>query len=122
MIILIQDRKNNFHLSDYTSPNGNNYTICGLIYRREQIINTLALDSAVVDFCRTCYEDYEKMYGRTLDKDPRLAKSHTQFMIQSQAATVDKVNNDKSPQVKYWALEERYWNKLNKYSRKLWKK
>ena len=122
MIILIQDRKDNFHLSDYTGYNGSNYTLCGIIYRKGQIINTFALYGAVQDFCRTCYEDYEKLYGKTLDNNPRFAKSRTEFVIQSQATTVDKILNDSSPQVKYWNLIEKYWNKLNRYQRKLSRK
>lgn len=120
MIILVQDRKSNFHLSDYTSPSGNHYTICGLIYKKGQIINTLALDGAVSDFCRTCYEDYEKLYGRTLNKEPRLAKSHTQLMIYSKVHNV--CTGVESPQNKYWFLEERYSNKINQYHRKLMRK
>ncbi len=122
MIILVQDRKNNFHLSDYTSPNGNYYTICGLVYRREQIINTLAMDGAVKDFCRTCYEDYERLYGKTLDEEPRVAKSSTQLHVYDQAANASKINGVYSIQNKYWNLEDRYWDKFNRYQRKLLRK
>lgn len=120
MIILIQDRKNNLHLSDYTPPSGRKFTICGLVYRKEEIINTLALDNAVPGICRTCYEDYHTMYGDDLDIDPRMA--HSSLNKNMWSTYFGLINNVKGPEIKYYDMENRDWEKFNKYSRKISRK
>ena len=120
MILLIQDRKNNLHLVDYTPPSGNKFTICGIVYRKKEILNTLALDGAVHNICRTCYEDYETMYGDDLENDIRMAHSSLNEKLQGQFKYPSLGNP--SPDIQYWDMERRTWDKLTKYQRKLLRK
>jgi hypothetical protein len=110
MILLIQDRKNNLHLVDYTPPSGNKFTICGIVYRKKEILNTLALDNTVHNICRTCYEDYETMYGDDLKHDPRLAHSslHNKLLI----SYIEVVGEIATPEIQYQDLGTRRWEKL----------
>lgn len=120
MILLIQDRKNNLHLVDYTSSVGNKFTICGLIYRKKDILNVLALDNAVHNICRTCYEDYETMYLDDLNDDTRTALSslHNKILGSYLEATIGVT----APEIKYQDLGTKRWDKLVKYQRKVQRK
>lgn len=120
MILLIQDRKNNLHLVDYTPPSGRKFTICGLIYRKEEILNTLALDNAVAGICRTCYEDYQTMYGDDLNTDPRIARSSLNKKMWKMY--YELLNDYIGPEIKYFDMETRNWEKFNKYTRKVLRK
>ena len=120
MILLIQDRKNNLHLVDYTPPSGNKFTICGIVYRKKEILNTLALDAAVHNICRTCYEDYETMYGDDLENDIRMAHSSLNERLSGQFRFPELGNP--IPEIKYWDIEHKNWDKLTRYQRKLSRK
>lgn len=120
MILLIQDRKNNLHLVDYTPASGSKFTICGIVYRKKEILNTLALDNAVHNICRTCYEDYETMYLDDLNDDARTAQSSSHNkMLMTYFEWVHKVS---APEIKFQDLETRKWDKLTKYQRKVQRK
>lgn len=120
MIILIQDRQNNLHLVDYTPSSGNKFTICGIVYRKKDILNTLALDNAVHNICRICYELQETMYIDDLNDNPRTVQSssHTKILM----TYFEWVHEVSHPQIKYQDLENRKWDKLTKYQRKVQRK
>lgn len=120
MILLIQDRKNNLHLVDYTPPSGNKFTICGIVYRKKEILNTLALDAAVHNICRTCYEDYETMYGDDLENDIRMAHSSLNEKLLGKFRFPELGNT--LTEIKYWDMDYRNWDKLTRYQRKLSRK
>lgn len=120
MIILIQDRKDNYHLSDYTPSNGNKYTLCNLVYCKSDIVNTLALDNSVPIICRTCHENYTAMYLDDLDYDPRIAHNQTNNNLTYQYQHT--VSQMYSPDMVYWEAINRNWLKLNKYQRKTQRK
>lgn len=117
MIILVQDRKDNFHLSDYTPYNGQKYTLCSLIYCSEDIVNTIALDNTFPGICRTCYEHYEAMYLDDLDYDPRIAHSSLNSNLNYKYNDVSKQYS--SPDVKYWDAINKNWGTLRKLQRKI---
>jgi hypothetical protein len=121
MILLVQDRKNNLHLVDYTPASGNKYTICGRLYMKRDVmitltLTTLALDNAVHNICRTCYEDYETMYGDDLKYDPRISFTslHNKLLLRH----LEVAKGVAAPEIKFQNLETRHWEKLNKYQRK----
>jgi len=121
MILLVQDRKNNLHLVDYTPSSGNKYTICGRIYMKREVMNsltliTLALDNAVHNICRTCYEDYETMYGDDLKYDPRI--SFTSLHNKLTLKYYEVSGGAAAPEIKYQNLATKHWDKLTKYQRK----
>jgi len=118
MIILVHDRKDNLHLVDYTSPSGNKFTICGLMYSKKDIITTLALDNTIHNICRTCYEDYETMYLDDLNIDLRFAKSASYRNIRT---TYQRVK-DTPPEIEHWGLNEKHWQKLIRFQRKTQRK
>ncbi len=125
MILLVQDRKSKLHLVDYTPSSGNKYTICGRIYLKKEVMNsltliTLALDNAIHNVCRTCYEDYETMYGDDLNQDIRMTHSSLNEKM-CMKYTFPSIGNAR-PDVEYWDLEARHWDKLTKYQRKLARK
>lgn len=120
MILLIQDRKNNLHLVDYTPPSGNKFTICGIVYRKKEILNTLALDAAVHNICRTCYETYETMYQDDLDNYIRIAHSALNERVVRDYEYTAKGNA--GPEIKYWDMEQKNWDKLTRYQRKISRK
>jgi len=117
MILLIQDRKNNLHLVDYTAASGNKFTICGLVYRKKDILNTLALDNAVHNICRTCYEDYETMYLDDLNDDTRTSNSslHNKLI----GSYFEVIFGVSAPKVEFQDMSIRKWDKLTKYQRKV---
>lgn len=116
MILLVQDRKSNLHLVDYTPPSGNKFTICGLVYRKGDILNTLALDNTIHNICRTCYEDYETMYGDDLDNDIRMAHSSLNANLERDCKQLGK--GRLSPEFKYLEISYKHWDKLARYQRK----
>lgn len=120
MIILVIDRHNNLHLVDYTPPSGNKFTICGHVYRKKDIVTTLALDNTVHNICRTCYEDYETMYGDDLEFDPRLAR--TSLNKKMWKTYYDLLNEITIPEIKYYDLTIRNWEKLTRYRKKVLRK
>jgi hypothetical protein len=120
MILLIQDRKSNLHLVDYTPPSGNKFTICGLVYRKGEILNTLALDAAIHNICRTCYEDYETMYGDDLENDIRMAHSRLNISLLRDCKEISQGHH--IPEIKYWDMSHKTWDKLTRYQRKLLRK
>jgi|SRR6185369_7430145 len=120
MILLIQDRKDNLHLVDYTPPSGNKFTICGLVYRKTDILNTLALDAAIHNICRTCYEDYETMYGDDLENDIRMAHSALNDNLARDYHYLTQ--GSAGPDIKYWDMAHKTWDKLTRYQRKLLRK
>jgi len=117
VIILVQDRYSNFHLSDYTPYTGHKYTLCNRIYHTKDIINTLALDNAFPGICRTCHDTYESMYFDDLNYDPRMAHNslhinlvNTYFHVTSKMA---------GPEIKYWDMTHKNWGTLRKLQRKV---
>lgn len=125
MILLVQDRKNNLHLVDYTPASGNKYTICGKLYLKKEVMTsltliTLALDNTIHNICRTCYEDYETIYGDDLNEDIRMAHSTLNEKMRMKY-TYPSIGNTR-PEIEYWDLEARHWDKLTRYQRQLVRK
>jgi hypothetical protein len=120
MIILVIDRKSNLHLVDYTPLSGNKFTICGEIYRKKEIVTTLALDNTIHNICRTCYEDYETMYGDDLDFDPRMARTSLNKKMRQQY--FDLLFDQQTPELKYYDIVRRRWDRLNRYRKKVLRK
>lgn len=120
MIILVIDRDDNLHLVDYTPPSGNKFTICGHVYRKKDIVTTLALDNTVHNICRTCYEDYETMYGDDLEFDPRMARTSMNKKLRENY--FDLSYEFLEPALKYYDMTRRHWEKLVRYRRKLARK
>lgn len=120
MIILLQDRDNNYHLSDYTPYNGYKYTLCNLVYSKADILNTLALDNSFPGICRTCHETYQTMYLDDLEYDPRIA--HGRLFNNLTAKYHGTVADKYYTEIKYWDVTHKNWVKLNKYQRKLMRK
>jgi len=120
MILLIQDRKNNLHLVDYTSASGNKFTICGIVYCKKDILNTIALDNAVHNICRICYEDYETMYLDDLNDDARISNSslHNKLL----GTYYEVFHRVSAPEIEFQDMETRKWDKLTKYQRKVQRK
>jgi hypothetical protein len=100
MILLIQDRKDNLHLVDYTPPSGNKFTICGLVYRRTDILNTFALYAAINNICMA-----HSALNDNLTRDYH-------YLTQGSAG----------PEIKYWDMSHKTWDKLTRYQRKLLRK
>lgn len=120
MIILIQDRENNYHLSDYTPYTGYKYTLCNLIYHKNDIVNTLAMDNSIPDICRTCHENYEAMYLDDLEYDTRMAHGQLQDNLKYKYQYQAKPKY--SLMVKYWDASQRNWGTLRKLQRKVTRK
>lgn len=120
MIILVIDRQYNLHLVDYTPLSGNKFTICGHVYRKKDIVTTLALDNTVHNICRTCYEDYETMYGDDLSFDPRLARTSLNKKMWRQY--FDLLNDNVTPEMKYYDVVNRRWERLSRYRKKVLRK
>ena len=115
MILLIQDRKNNHHIVDYCSTYGSKYTICGLIYRKSEIINTFALDSSVSDVCHKCHEIQDKNTTNDLNIAVRSAKGDNYGSLKHKYRRIQmKID---STEGRYNRVLTRYWPKLNKMKR-----
>lgn len=108
-ILLIQDRKNNYHIADYISIHGHKYTACGLVYLKKEIINTFSLDAAIPIFCKTCYNFFKRIdeeNHKDMDncKYNNLIQKYriTQMMLSGKAFRYEKYTN-------------RYWPKLSRF-------
>lgn len=120
MIILVQDRHDNLHIADYTPASGRKFCICGHIYFKKDIVNTLALDNTVPGICRICSEHYQAMYEDDLNFDPRMAR--TSLNKNMWKLYFDILSEVVSPEIKYYDLMTKRWEKLSKYRRKLTRK
>lgn len=118
MILLVQDRKNNLHLVDYTN-NGRKWTLCGLVYLRKDIITTLAVDDSPHNICKRCQEEYENLYTSQLDAAIRGAKSASQSHLMANIASIMK---SRHPSNKFWYLPERHSDAISRFRRKLSRK
>jgi hypothetical protein len=118
MILLAQDRKDNLHLVDYTN-NGRKWTLCGLVYLRKDIINTLAVDDTPHNICKKCQEEYENLYTSQLDSSIRSAKSASQHHLMSHMASLMTARH---PSSKFWYLPERHSDAISRFRRKLSRK
>lgn len=116
MIILVQDRRDNYHLSDYTPYTGHKYTLCNRLYHTKDIINTFALDNTFPGICRTCHDAYESMYLDDLNYDPRMAHSSLQRSLMNQYYNVE--SQIAGPEIKYWDVQHKNWGTLYKLKRK----
>jgi hypothetical protein len=115
MILLIQDRKNNHHIVDYCSTYGSKYTLCGLIYRRPEIINTFALDGPVSDVCQKCHEVLDKSTTNDLNGSIRSVKGDINANLRHKYRRIQmKIDSTAG---RYNRVLTRYWPKLNKMKR-----
>jgi hypothetical protein len=125
MLLLVQDRKNNSHLVNYTSSIGNKYTVCGRpIIKNSTLysitLTTLALDNAIHNICPICCKGYEKIYGDALENSIRTAHSLLNDKLDSQFRFPNL--GHPRPESKYWNMESKYWQKLSKYKQKILRK
>lgn len=115
MILLVQDRKNNHHIVDYCSVYGTKYTLCGLVYRKPEIINTFALDGTVSDVCHKCHEIQDKITNNDLNESIRSVKGDVIASLRHKYRKIQmKIDSTGG---KYSRVTSRYWPKLTKFKR-----
>ena len=129
MIILVQDRDDNLHIADYTPASGRKFCICGHVYFKKDIVNTLALDNTIPGICRICSEHYQAMYEDDLNFDPRMARSslnknmeNLYFDICAGRFFIKLLNKNVGIGYKYYDLTTKRWEKLTKLRRKITRK
>ena len=117
MIILVQTRSNNYHLVDYTAYNGNKYTVCGLVYHTNNIVNTLALDAAFPGVCQSCYDHFDNLQKRGLNAFIRDFKGKSLRRAESMYHWIQ--DRDYSIEIKYFHPIKRNSLKINRYQKKV---
>ena|SRR5579864_2215067 len=117
MILLIIDRKNNTHLVDYCHINGKKYTVCGKVYSKGDILNTLQLDGVIPDICRDCHDTYEEMYTDDLNDTVRVARG--KLLAGRISYYLDIQMGHRSTKSKFWFLPERFSEKIQEYQKSL---
>ena len=117
MIILIQDRKDNYHIADYQSASGTKYTICGLIYSRKDIINTFSLGASVRIICDKCHASLEQSNEYMQKRYLRQHYDKLEIRLKSRYTMIQ--NRRFGTAIEFEDYSERFWNKLNSYKRKL---
>jgi hypothetical protein len=81
ILFLVQDRKDELHLVDFTTSTGSKFALCGKWYRKNDIVNFFAIDDSVHNVCQKCCDDYELIYGKALRENPRVNKSALQGKV-----------------------------------------
>ncbi len=115
MILLVQDRKNNHHIVDYCSVYGRKYTLCGLVYRKPEIINTFALDGSVSDICHKCHEIQDAITTSDLNASIRSAKGDINAKLRHKYRKIQmKID---STEGRYSRVLARYWPKFTSMKR-----
>lgn len=112
MIGLAIDRHNKAHLIDFSSHNGRKYSVCGIVYLKGEILNTLELDGAIPEVCRNCYEAYETMYEDDLNDFLRESRGK---LFEKRFKRYHEAKRPGSALFKYWDMAERHWEKLTTY-------
>lgn len=114
-LLLLHDRKDNFHLVDTTTYDGRRYTMCGLCYKGD-IVSLLALDNAISNVCRDCYEEY------VVDQD--YCSWCLRFPMRYHANETLLGPNPRRLPVKfeYGEVFDRDWEKLRRYKKLLKRK
>jgi hypothetical protein len=111
MILLIQDRKNTYHIADYINYVGNKYTICHKIYTKQDIITTLSLKRPVNNLCKTCCSYLEKDDLDILNNWVRtFYDKHQNNLIQRYVSS--RYSNNTFH--KYQDIANRFWRKLSR--------
>lgn len=107
MYLLIQDRTDKFHISDYTSNNGSKFCLCEKLYLKNERINTFTVDNSILNlrnsFCKKCFNSF-------LGTTSYFNMKNTNFLKISAS-----YNNNKSKyylENNYMYLEDRFWKKL----------
>ena len=109
-LFMAQDRNDEVHLVDYISPRGRKYTICGVIYDKKDIINFFALDAALPNLCKICYEQY-LMYLET--ESFRALKNNAALVIEVKGQERDTYTTP--IENTYWYLNDRHSTLIKKY-------
>lgn len=120
-IILVQDRKDNYHLVDWCAPSGRKYTLCDTVYQKKDIINTLSLDNIIDVVCSKCQLTYNELYS---DEVMGHRQSHSSLigLVVRQYQEVQRIYNsgDKSGIIESNTKSDpKNWTKLNRYKRVL---
>ena len=112
MILLIQDRKNNYHLADYVYYTSK-YTVCGLIYSKKDIVNTFMLDAPVSCFCTECYTQLSNDEVYMNNKHLRFSNGKLLHHLRSKYQSIQGKAAD--TRHKYNNLNCKFWRKLTYY-------
>lgn len=118
MILLVQDRKNNHHIVDYISAlRGSKYTLCGVIYSKNEIINTFTLDAPVADVCKKCHDILDKNTTDDLNDIVRIVKGSLLETNMRNYNTIQRRLTDTKAKYDRLISKSKYWNKLSKMKR-----
>ena len=120
MIILIQDRKDNYHLADYQTATSK-YTACGLVYSKKEIINTLSLSAPIYLTCKKCYTAFKRSISYMHEN--HLRKHYDKLDSRLMRRYNDIQNGAFDIKMEFLGVFDRcWWNKLNVYKRMLSKR
>jgi|SRR5208283_2086301 len=117
MILLVQDRKNNFHIVDYCDRFGGKYTMCEAFYSKKDIINTIELDRPVRITCGKCTKALANSFSY---KDVRKKFDRLDFYLKYRYNNIQ--NRVYQLSEEYEDLPRRVWYQLYRYKRKLSKR
>lgn len=120
-IILVQDRKDNYHLVDWIAPSGRKYTLCDVVYQKKTIINTFSLDNVIDIVCPRCQLTYKELYSDEA-MGPRQSHSSLIGLTVRKYTDVQRAYNsgDKSGITESNTKSDpKNWTKLDRYKRKL---
>jgi hypothetical protein len=115
MILLIQDRKDNYHLADYQTASGTKYTVCGLVYTKKNIINTLSLDAPIRIACSKCSFSLEQSNQYMQDNHLRQHYDHLESDLRHRYDNIQ--NRMLDTEMEFDDLSDRFYGKLYTYKR-----
>ncbi len=120
MILLIQDRKDNYHLADFQTERGTKYTICGRFYLKIDIINTFSLDAPISIACHKCSSSLEQSNLYMKENHLRQHYDKLDSNLKHRYSYIQSRSFD--TEIEYEDIADRFWRKLNNYKWKVSKR
>jgi hypothetical protein len=115
MILLIQDRKDNYHIADYQTASGTKYTVCGLVYSKKYIINTFSLDSSIRIACPKCSSSLEQSNQYMQNNHLRQHYDKLESNLKHRYSNIQ--NGMLDTEMEFDDMSDRFWDKLYHYKR-----